>query len=285
MIRVEELRFTYPGKRDETLKGLDFSVLPGEIFGFLGPSGAGKSTTQNILIGSLKGYEGSVTVFGKELKTINKDYYEKIGVAFEFPSFYQRLTALENLNLFRALYNGRTADPNKLLESVGLSEAANVRVSQFSKGMKMRLNFCRALLNDPDLLFLDEPTSGLDPVNAKRMKDLILQMKADGKTIFLTTHNMNIAEELCDRVAFMAEGAIRLIDEPRALKIRSGGKKVRVEYRESGKLVREDFELDRLAADDRFMRLIGSGNIETIHTTEATLEHIFIQVTGKELIS
>lgn len=285
MIHTKGLRFTYPGKTEATIKGLDFSIQPGEIFGFLGPSGAGKSTTQNILIGSLKGYEGSVTVFGKELRTLKKNYYEKIGVAFEFPSFYQRLTALENLNLFRALYGGRTEDPLKLLASVGLSEAANMRVSQFSKGMKMRLNFCRALLNDPDLLFLDEPTSGLDPVNAKRMKDFILQKKAEGKTIFLTTHNMHIAEELCDRVAFMAEGVIRLIDEPRALKIRSGGKKVTVEYRESGKLIKEDFDLVRLAADERFLRLIGSGSIETIHTTEATLEHIFIQVTGKELIS
>lgn len=285
MIHVDQLQFTYPGKSEPTLRGLRFSIRPGEIFGFLGPSGAGKSTTQNILIGVLKGYEGSVTVFGKELRTLKKDYYENIGVAFEFPSFYQRLTALENLNLFRSLYSGRTESPEELLASVGLSEAANMRVSQFSKGMKMRLNFCRALLNNPDILFLDEPTSGLDPVNAKRMKDLILQKKAQGKTVFLTTHNLNIAEELCDRVAFMADGAIRLIDEPKALKIQGGSKKVTVEFRQHGTLQKEEFELSKLASNERFMTLLRNGTVETIHTSEASLEDIFIGVTGKELIS
>ncbi|WP_199618953.1 ABC transporter ATP-binding protein [Paenibacillus alkalitolerans] len=285
MIEVRQLCFTYPGKREPTLRGLDFQFGAGEIFGFLGPSGAGKSTTQNILIGALQGYSGSVAVFGQELRTFKKrDYYEKIGVAFEFPSFYQRLTALENLKLFRSLYRCRTESPEELLADVGLTDDAGTRVSRYSKGMKMRLNFCRALLNDPDILFLDEPTSGLDPVNAKRVKDIIKQKKAEGKTIFLTTHNMNIAEEICDRVAFMAGGTIRLIDEPKALMIRGGSKKAVVRYRRGGTLYSEEYDLAELGTNGTFLSLLREGTIESIHTSEATLEDIFIRVTGKELI-
>jgi len=173
MIDVQNLNFTYPGRLEPTIHGMSFNIQKGEVFGFLGPSGAGKSTTQKILIGILKGYQGSVKVMDKEIKDIGPNYYERIGVAFEFPNFYSKFSVLENLKFFGSLYAGRTENPKTLLEQVGLDQATNMKVSQLSKGMKMRLNFCRALLNNPDILFLDEPTSGLDPVNAQRMKELI----------------------------------------------------------------------------------------------------------------
>lgn len=283
MIDVRNLTFTYPGQREPTIQSMDFHIPKGEVFGFLGPSGAGKSTTQKILIGVLKGYEGSVKVMDLEIKDTGPDYYERIGVAFEFPNFYSKFTVLENLNLFRSLYTGRTADPRRLLEQVGLDKATNLKVSQLSKGMKMRLNFCRALLNDPDILFLDEPTSGLDPVNAKQMKDLILEKKDEGKTVLITTHNMQAAEELCDRVAFIVDGQIKLIDSPRELMLRQGQQRIIVEYRKDGQLVHAVFPQHGLGENDSFISLLKTHAIETIHSQEASLEQIFIEVTGREL--
>lgn len=284
MIDVCSLQFTYPGQKKPTIQSMDFIIQKGEIFGFLGPSGAGKSTTQKILIGVLKGYQGSAKVMGVEIKDTGPDYYEQIGVAFEFPNFYSKFTVLENLKLFKSLYAGKTENPEWLLTQVGLTEAANLKVSQLSKGMKMRLNFCRALLNDPDILFLDEPTSGLDPVNAKQMKDLILSKKEAGKTVLITTHNMQAAEELCDRVAFIVDGQIKLIDSPKALKLRNGQKRIIVEYRREGELASSVFPLEGLGEDETFLSFIRNHQIETIHSQEASLEQIFIEVTGRKLI-
>lgn len=283
MIHVRHLNFSYHTSHSFALQDLDFRVEDGEIFGFLGPSGAGKSTTQKILIGLLRDYEGDVTVLGKDLRSWKSDYYERVGVSFELPNHYLKLTALENLAYFRSLYSGETEDPNALLEMVNLAGDAELHVSQFSKGMKVRLNFARSLLHKPDLIFLDEPAIGLDPVNAHTIKDIIRQKKSEGKTIFLTTHNMAIADELCDRVAFLVDGKIRLIDTPRDLKLKYGKRVVRVEYRIDGRTESEEFPLEDLGGNTAFLQLLRDRDIETIHTQETTLENIFIQVTGRSL--
>ncbi|WLR51382.1 ABC transporter ATP-binding protein [Bacillus tianshenii] len=284
MIDVRNLVFRYPGNEQPTLQGLDFHIDKGEIFGFLGPSGSGKSTTQNLLIGLHKQYEGEAKVFGKEVRDLKNDYYEKVGVSFELPNHYQKMTALENLNFFRSLYKGKTNEPEKLLEILDLLKDKDKRVSDFSKGMQMRLNIARSLVNAPDLLFMDEPTSGLDPVNARRVKDLIIDLKEKGHTIFLTTHNMNVAEELCDRVAFIVDGHIKLIESPRKLKMQYGERLVSVTHRVEQSSQIEDFQLEGLGDNERFLELLRGNAIETIHTKEATLEDIFIQVTGRELV-
>ena len=172
VIRVRGLTFTYPKSTQPAVRGMDFSVGRGEIFGFLGPSGAGKSTTQKLLIGLLRGHGGEAVVWGKDPLAWGPDYYQRIGVSFELPNHYQKLTGLENLRFFASLYDGETQDPIALLDAVGLADDANTRVGKYSKGMQMRLTFVRALLNDPELLFLDEPTSGLDPVNARKVKNI-----------------------------------------------------------------------------------------------------------------
>ena len=218
MIDVQNVFFKYPSSENDTIKGICFKVEQGEIFGFLGPSGAGKSTMQKILTGTLRDYRGSVHVFDTEIKRRTSDYYENIGVDFEFPNFYGKFTAIENLKYFASLYSVKTMDPMELLEKVGLHHDAKKKVSSYSKGMKMRLGFVRSLLNDPKLLFLDEPTSGLDPANARVLKDMILEQKRMGKTIILTTHNMHDAEELCDRVAFIVDGTIKTIGSPHDLR-------------------------------------------------------------------
>ncbi len=283
MIEVRDLTFTYPGSDRQAVRGMTFAVAPGEIFGFLGPSGAGKSTTQKILIGLLKGYGGAVSVLGRDLTAWGADYYEQVGVSFELPNHYQKLTALENLEFFRSLYAGPTAEPRRLLSMVGLDADADTRVACFSKGMQMRLTLARALLNCPRLLFLDEPTSGLDPVNAHTVMDIIRERQRDGCTVFMTTHSMSVAEALCDRVAFVVEGRITLIDSPRALKLQYGERQVRVEYRHDGHVAHRDFPLDGLGADPAFLTLLRRQQIETIHSREASLDDIFVQVTGRRL--
>lgn len=283
MITVKNVDFTYPGQTRQALHGIDFQIHTGEIFGFLGPSGAGKSTIQKILIGILKQYEGSVQVLGKELRNVDSTYYEQIGVAFEFPNFYSRFTALENLSLFRSLYQSNTEEPLQLLARLDLEKHANSKVSEFSKGMKMRLNLCRALLNKPEVLFLDEPTSGLDPVNTKLVKDIIFEKKAEGKTILITTHNMSIAAEICDQVAFIVDGKVNLISSPKELMLSHNSREVRVEYRGANGLLHQDFALEGLSNNSSFMKLLQEQQIETIHTQEASLEEIFIQVTGRKL--
>jgi fluoroquinolone transport system ATP-binding protein len=283
MIEVAHLTFTYAKRDAPAVRDISFAAADGEILGFLGPNGAGKSTTQKILTGLLRGYEGSVTLFGRSLADWHSDLYERIGVSFESPNHYLKLTARENLTYFARLYDRQTCTPDDLLQLVNLQDAADMPVGQFSKGMKSRLSIARALLNNPELIFMDEPTGGLDPVSARRVKDLIKDQRAKGRTIFLTTHDMTVADALCDRVAFIVDGQIRLIEPPRELKLRYGQPRVRVEYEHNGDLSQREFALRTLADDAGFATLLRQGGLRTIHSQEATLEEVFIQVTGRKL--
>jgi fluoroquinolone transport system ATP-binding protein len=171
-----------------------------------------------------------------------------------------------------------------LLDAVGLADAADTRVGKYSKGMQMRLTFIRALINDPELLFLDEPTSGLDPVNARKVKNIVLDLKARGRTVFLTTHDMATADELCDRVAFVVDGQIVAMDKPSELKIARSKRLVRVAYRcEDGHLGTADFPMDGLADDPSFHELLRAQHVETIHSKEASLDDVFVEATGRQL--
>lgn len=283
MIDVKGLVFTYPAAKEPAVNDLEFSVGDGEIFGFLGPNGAGKSTTQRVLIGLLRKYAGNVNVLGRDSRDWGSELYEQVGVGFELPVHFGRLTARENLNYFASLYKGETEDVGHLLERVDLLDQADVRVERFSKGMRVRLSFARAILCRPRLLFLDEPTTGLDPLSARRIKDLILEHRDRGATVFITTHDMLTADEICDRVAFLLDGHIALIDAPRELKVRHGERRLRVEYRVNGTLEVCDFPLEGLAENDAFLRAVGQPTLETVHTQETSLENIFIRVTGREL--
>ncbi|TDO10405.1 fluoroquinolone transport system ATP-binding protein [Mycobacterium sp. BK086] len=284
VISVRELTFRYPKSSAPAIRGMDFAVGRGEIFGFLGPSGAGKSTTQKLLIGLLRGHGGTASVWGKDPLEWGPDYYQRIGVSFELPNHYQKLSGLENLQFFASLYDGRTRDPAGLLDAVGLSDAANIRVGKYSKGMQMRLTFARALINDPELLFLDEPTSGLDPVNSRTVKEMIRDLRATGRTVFMTTHDMATADELCDRVAFVVDGQIVALDTPSELKIARSRRLVRVEYRDADeRLASADFPMGGLADDPAFHALLRDHHVETIHSREASLDDVFVEITGRQL--
>ena len=284
MIHVSDLSLSYPGARTPAVDGISFEVGQGEIFGFLGPSGAGKSTTQRVLCRLLQHWSGSVTVMDRSLTDWGQDYFAHVGVSFELPNHYLQLTARENLKLFANLYPQAVTRSEDLLAVVDLTADADVRVGQFSKGMMQRLSFVRAFQHEPRLVFLDEPTAGLDPVNARRITDHLQALRADGCTIFLTTHDMHVADLLCARVAFMVQGRLALIDTPRNLRLAHGRKQVQVEYRTGEGRRQELFDLDGIGGNERFAELLRSEEIETIHTQEATLEDIFIRTTGEQLL-
>lgn len=283
VISVGGLSFTYPKSASPAVRDMDFTVSTGEIFGFLGPSGAGKSTTQKILTGLLHGHGGTVSVWGKDPADWKSDYYRHIGVSFELPNHYLKLTGRENLEFFASLYPSRTEDPMALLERVGLADVADTRVGKYSKGMQMRLVFVRALLHRPELLFLDEPTSGMDPNNARVIKDLIAELRAEGRTVFLTTHDMRTADELCDRVAFVVDGRIAALDTPAEHRLSRSKRVVTVTYRDGDALSTKDFGLDGLGEDAGFRELMNSRTVEAVHSQEADLDDVFIDVTGRTL--
>lgn len=283
MIKVDQLSYTYPKSTQTAVKAISFQVEKGEIFGFLGPSGAGKSTTQKVLIRLLDNYQGSISLYDKALNTYGSDLYEKIGVGFELPNHFLKLSGEDNLKFFASLYGGQKRSIEDLMKLVGLYDAKDQAVASYSKGMKMRLNFIRALLHDPEIIFLDEPTSGLDPVNAKLIKELILEEKAKGKTIFITTHNMQVADDLCDRVAFIVDGEIVELDTPKALKLKHGERLVQLEYVVENQIETACFDLESYGSEPNFLRLIKQYETRTLHSMETTLEDVFIKVTGRRL--
>lgn len=281
MIEINGLHFSYTKK--PFIEGMSFSVREGEVFGFLGPSGAGKSTLQKILTGQISSYKGSVRVFGSEVRAQGRDFYERIGIDFEFPTLYEKLTARQNLKFFGSLYSPPLRDVGELLRSLDLQQDADKKVSEYSKGMKSRLSFLRALINDPEILFLDEPTSGLDPANAFLMKQLILDEKKRGKTVILTTHNMADAQELCDRVAFIVNGSIAAMDTPHNLIMRKGAALVRYSWSENGAEQTAECPLNATGSDTRLKELIADGLLLTVHSAEPNLGDIFMEVTGRAL--
>lgn len=282
MFKVENMTYRYPKNNEDTIRGISFDIAKGEIFGFLGPSGAGKSTTQKIMIKVLEDYNGGIYYNGKSIQEFNDEFYENIGVSFEMPIHFSKMTAMENIEFFLKLYK-KSGDIESLMKQVGLWEDRDKMVGEYSKGMKIRLNFVRAMLNDPEMLFLDEPTNGLDPKNAMILKDMVREFRKNGGTVFITSHIMADIDQLCDRVAFIVDGKIIEMDSPRNLKIKYGKRTLKLEYNENNETVMKEFPMDDIGKNKEFLDLLQTKDIETIHSGETTLEDIFIQVTGVQL--
>jgi ABC-2 type transport system ATP-binding protein len=266
------------------IDGISFEVGEGEILGFLGPNGAGKSTTVKVLTGQLRPKSGSASVLGIDVAREPNKVQQYIGISFEMANLYEQMSASENLQLFADLY-GVKANIPELLEKVGLGNRSKERVDGFSKGMKQRLMVARALVNKPRVLFLDEPTDGLDPVSSESIRDLILETRAGGTTVFLTTHDMLEADKLSDRVGFINQGKIVALDTPHRLKQQYGKRLLKVELeRPDGKLETREITLDHTDTGETLKRLFDTEKVITVHSEEATLEDIFIKITGRELI-
>jgi fluoroquinolone transport system ATP-binding protein len=283
MIEVKGLHHSYQRNGQYAVSDVAFTIDRGEIFGFLGPSGAGKSTTQAILAGLLDLQEGEIVIDGvRRDGRPDKVFFNRIGVGFEIPNVYKKFSGLDNLKFHAGLYDVETADPMELLTLVGLAEDARKLAGRYSKGMMQRLGFARSMINKPDIWFLDEPTMGLDPTTANSIKGIIRRKQQEGTTIFLTTHNMFVADELCDRVAFIVDGKIAAVDTPKNLKLRHGRATATVEYRDNGELKSEQFGM---TGEDkaRLQQFIGEHDVATIHSGEPTLEEIFVRLTGRGL--
>ncbi|MEW6033611.1 MAG: ABC transporter ATP-binding protein [Chloroflexota bacterium] len=280
-IVVESLRYRYGSL--VAVDDISFRVARQEILGFLGPNGAGKSTTVKVLTGQLRLQEGRATLLGMDVARDIERVQALMGVCFEQPNLYEQMTALENLELFAHLFDIKEFDGCALLKQVGLGGREKDRVVNYSRGMKQRLMVARSLVNRPELLFLDEPTSGLDPVSADSIRNLILEERKRGATVFLTTHDMWEADKLCDRVAFINQGKITALDTPHNLKQKYGQRSLVVKVARDAHLEERTITLDKPETADVVRELFSREKVVTVHSQEATLEDIFIKVTGRRL--
>jgi ABC-type multidrug transport system ATPase subunit len=280
-LSADDLRFVY-GDR-VAVDGVSFALRPGETLGLLGPNGAGKSTTIKMLIGLLRPQAGRIEILGMSMPDERSAIQARIGVVFEEKNLYTNLSGRENLAFFARLFGLRDPDLDGLLERVGLATRGRDRVSGYSKGMRQRLTVARALLNRPDVLFLDEPTDGLDPVSARSVRGLIREEAARGAAVLLTTHDMYEADQLCDRVAFIDEGRVLALDAPEQLKLAHGQRSVKVRYRRDGEIVEATVPLDDGTGGERLRSFLDREDLLTIHTEEATLEDVFVELAGRRL--
>ncbi len=283
-ITAENLTYNYGNL--VAVDHIGFHVEEGEILGFLGPNGAGKSTTVNMLTGQLVPKEGKATLLGMDITVHPKKIQAQIGVCFEVANLYEQMTGLENLNLFAKLFGVKAFDAEALLKRVGLDGRGKDKVGKYSKGLKQRLMVGRALVNQPCILFLDEPTEGLDPTSSQAIRNIILEERQRGVTVFLTTHDMVEADKLCDRVAFIDQGVIVALDTPHALKQKYGKRMIRAEViAPNGELQTREVLLDQPETAQQMEGLFTHEKVVTLHSEEATLEDIFIHITGRELVS
>jgi len=278
MIRVVNLRREFDGLA--AVRDLTFSVAEGEIFGFLGPNGAGKTTTINMLTGQLHPTSGQAWIAGLDVATQLERIKPLIGIVFEETALYERMSGQANLAFFCELQGVSKRLVPELLALIGLSDRANDKVKTYSLGMKQRLAIARALINQPRVLFLDEPTRGLDPAAARAVRQQIAALGRAGTTVFLTTHDMEEADALCQRVAFINEGQIVACDAPESLKIGLGQRLLRVVLQDHSQRL---FSLEDAADAARLQALIAAGQVLTLHSQEASLEDVYLRLTGRRL--
>ncbi len=284
MIEADDLRRSFGAK--EAVAGISFSVRRGEIFGLLGPNGAGKTTTIRMLTGQIDPSGGSARVAGCDVVKERARLKARIGVVFEEQNLYERLSARLNLEFSCWLYGVERARVDETLDLVRLRDRAKDPVRTFSNGMKQRLMIARALLHEPQVLFLDEPSRGLDPISAREVRETVEQLRQQGTTILLTTHLMEEADQLCQRVAFIVDGRLVANDAPRTLKLAHGQRSLAVTLDEqpgqngSAALREVTLSMDSPADQARLAEWMRAGQVRAVHSREATLEEVFIEVAG-----
>lgn len=266
----------------QVLNNISLSVEEGEIFGLLGPSGAGKTTLIKMLIGLLSATSGNIAILGKELDKKIDESFPSFGMVLDNDGLYDRLNCYDNLELYARIYSisNRKKVINDLLEKVGLIESSKKSVSNLSKGMRQRLSFARAILHSPKIVFLDEPTSGLDPATTLQIHSMMKTLKESGTTIFLTTHNMNEAQKMCDHLALLNEGNIVEEGTPEDICLHHRKKcEVNVEMTNGEKYMVDSHDLLTV-----LQTVLDTNNkIRSIHSNEPNLEEVFIELTGRDL--
>ena len=256
------------------LEEISFEVNKGEIFGFLGPSGSGKTTMIKILTGQLNADSGQTELLGKVSEKLTPADLEQIGLVSDTSGFYEKLSLYKNLQTYAKLYGKPNARVDEVLKQVDLYDSKNLAAEKLSTGMKQRMFLARALINKPQVLFLDEPTSGLDPTTSKKIHELLLDLKESGTTIFLTTHDMNEATLLCDRLSLLNRGHLIEYGTPSSIIQKyNHEKKVQLTFADE---TQTEITFEALGQTDL-------AQVVAIHSCEPTLEEIFIQLTGEKL--
>ncbi len=279
VVQVNGLRKVF--HENIAMDDVHFNVKKGEIFGLLGPSGSGKTTTIKILTGELKPSSGDIEVLGMKSDMFQTaSFQSQIGILSDNSALYERLTVYDNLKLFCKLYSAPLQQIAVTLREVNMEKEGGKVVSKLSKGMKQRVLLAKALIHQPKLVFLDEPTSALDPGNAAYIHRGLQKLNEAGTTILLTTHNMEEATELCDRVAFLDQGKIQEMDNPDALRYKYSTHNFHIETFEGKKLVM----INDVKSADKIGQMIADGQVKTMHTDHPTLGQIFLKLTGKELV-
>ena len=277
LLSMEHVRIAFSGK--PALQDLSFEIHAGEIFGFLGPSGAGKTTTIKLLTRQLRADAGSIRLFDRDIVSVPTKAFDRIGVLSDNSGLYERLSVYENLAVFADLKRVPRSAIMPALEQVGLAEEAKKPARALSRGMKQRLMLVRAVLHKPDLLFLDEPTASLDPATVQQIHRLLRALNEQGTTLFLTTHNMEEADRLCNRVAFLNHGMIVACGQPAALKLSHAENRL-VATTASGASYQVEKSKAGLA---ELMDSLGDDRLLTLHSQEPDLESIFLALTGRDL--
>ena len=253
---------------------ISFEVKKGEIFGFLGPSGSGKTTMIKILTGQLNADSGLTELLGKVSEKLTPADLEQIGLVSDTSGFYEKLSLYKNLQAYAKIYGKPNSRVDEVLKQVDLYDSKNLAAEKLSTGMKQRMFLARALINKPQVLFLDEPTSGLDPTTSKKIHELLLDLKKAGTTIFLTTHDMNEATLLCDRLSLLNRGHLIEYGTPASIIQKyNHEKKVQLTFVDE---TQTEITFEELGRTDL-------AQVVAIHSCEPTLEEIFIQLTGEKL--
>ena len=278
IISMKKVRKNF--NKSTALKNLNLDIKEGEIFGFLGPSGAGKTTTIKILTSQLIPTSGQVMVLGKEIYVEESKVLMDIGVLTDNSGLYERLTVKDNLMLFANINKLYEKDVDYVLKNMKMLDFQDKLVKKLSKGMKQRVMLAIAVLHKPKLLFLDEPTSALDPGTTLEIHRFLRKLNKEGTTIFLTTHNMDEADKLCDRVAFLNEGEIVEIGNPEALKLKYAGDDIQVKLKSENNSVIVKNNKEGAEKIESWMK---QGQVLSIHSMEPNLEEIFLHLTGREL--
>lgn len=264
----------------QVLNNISFEVPSGEIFGLLGPSGAGKTTLIKILTGQLRQSDGYSEILGRDTRKLGEAEHRQIGTMMDNFGLYERLSVYDNLSFYAEIYRVPHNTVDGILKSIGLIDARRTAVSRLSKGMKNRLSLARALMGDVKLLFLDEPTAGLDPVTTREIHRILLEQKRNGTTIFLTTHNMFEAESICDNIALLSNGQIIEYGKPADIcKKYNHLNKLQVTLKGGKMLTMENGRASALPLKE----YLEKDMVEAIHSTEPTLETVFVELTGKGL--